>query len=191
MATETGEITGSSLQSDCTITTDSNSNIIWIDWMKITIADIWTSWTGDITGSEISSSMDRVSEYPSIIQPKRTAEEIRRQRLNAARSRGIQNREENQKIKAKNRAKKLLMDLIGKVDYKKFLQLGYLDVEGNSGRTYRIRARHRIEVREGDIKIESLCITTPDHYLPEHDEVVWKKLLVEGNEELLLKVANH
>jgi len=179
MATMTEETTGYSYyQNDdmaADLTDDGNTGT-WTSWTAST-ADtgtyIWADWSGETASSE------------------RTPEEIRRQRLHDARFRGVGKREGKQKAQAEDRAKKLLMDLIGKTDYKKFLQLGYLDVEGNSGKIYRIKPRNRIKVLEKDILIDSLCIITPNHYLPGYDEVIWKKLLAETNEELLLRVANH
>lgn len=180
MATWTGEITTHHYQNNDVTSADGNSSA-WTYWTTST-ADagtcIWTDWSGD-AGADNQDPLTR------------TPEEIRRQRLHDARYRGVEKREGKQKAEAENRAKKLLMELIGKADYKKFLQLEYLDVEGNSGKTYRIRPGRRIEVLEKDITIESLCITTPNHYLPKFDEIIWKKLLAETNEELLLRVANH
>jgi len=177
---------------------------IWTNWTISTTNDyVWKTWNNG-TGMDNQEFRTIVSEAPPAptLTPEEVrrhrfedARQIRRHRLEDARSRGVQKRATNQRMKAedraKDRAKRLLMGLIGKADYKKFLQLGYLDVEGNSGKTYRIRARHHIEVRKEDIKVDSLCITTPNYYLPEHDEVIWKKLMVESNEKLLLEVANH
>ena len=174
---------------DVTSTSANLNSSCWIGWTASTAntqIHIWKYWNSEVRGADIQEP-----QIMTLTNPTRTPKEIQRQRLNDAKSRGIQKREEKQKAEIKNRAKKLLMSLIGKTDYKKFLQLGYLDIEGNSGKTYRIRPRGRIEVREGDVKIDSLCITTPDYYLPKCDEVVWKKLLAENNEKLLLEVANH
>lgn len=103
--------------------------------------------------------------------------------------------EEKQQKKAERRAKKLLLELIGRTDYKKFSRSGYLDVEGRNGRIYRIIPRAQMKVFEGkdklDVPLETLCIITPNHYLPKADEVVWKKLMIEADEDRLLEVANH
>lgn len=185
----TGDITNYHYQNADVTSANSNSTC-WTGWITVsrdTQNNIWTVWNNEAMDKDIQEPEDTIFVAPST----RTPKEIQRRRLNDARSRGIQKQKEKQKAEIENRAKKLLMNLIGKTDYKKFLQLGYLDVEGNSGKTYRIRPRGRIEVREGDVKIDSLCITTPDYYLPKYDEVVWKKLLAENNEKLLLEVANH
>ena len=171
--------------------TDDGNTGTWTFWtdQTATAADtsIWDNWAGEVTSAD-----DQGSRAITFTRPlERTPREIRRQRLNDARRRGVCKQEEKQKAEAESRAKKLLMDLIGKTDYKKFLQLGYLDVKGNSGKTYRIRPGRRIEILEKDLIIDSLCITTPNYYLPEYDEVIWKKLLAENNEKLLLEVANH
>jgi len=201
----TGEIIGYQTQSNDVTSANSESSV-WTHWTASTSTAgcVWKIWSSEGTSMDDQESPTIIFNAPSA--PTRTPEEIRRHRLedarqirrhrlNSARCRGQGKRLENQRIKAedraKDKAKKLLMELIGKADYKKFLQLGYLDVEGNSGKTYRIRARRHIEVRKGDIKIDSLCITTPNYYLPEHDEIAWKKLLAENNEKLLLEVANH
>lgn len=174
----------------------SSESSVWTSWTRPTGSCVWEIWIGEGTNNttDDQESPTTIFDAPSPLPQEEIRipqEEIRRHRLEDARSRGILKRGTNERLKAEDRAKKLLMDLIGKSDYKKFLQLGYLDVGGNSGRTYRIRTGHEIEVREGDIKVESLCIMTPDCHLPGCDEIVWRKLLVEGNEELLLEVANH
>ena len=187
MATRIEETTDYHYQNADLTSADGNSGT-WTGWTgQTTDTHIWENWSNEVTGVDNQESRITIFAVP----PTRTPKEIRRQRLDDARSRGIQKQKEKQKAEAENRAKKLLMDLIGKTDYKKFLQLGYLDVEGNSGKTYRIRPQSRIEVLEKNIKIDSLCIITPNHYLPGYDEVVWKKLLAENNEKLLLEVANH
>ncbi|MBA7687243.1 hypothetical protein ES703_95704 [subsurface metagenome] len=103
--------------------------------------------------------------------------------------------EKKEQKEAERRAKKLLLELIGRTDYKKFCRSGYLDVEGRNRRIYRIIPRAQMKVFEGkdklDVPLETLCIITPNHYLPEADEVVWKKLMIEADEEELLKIANH
>lgn len=186
MSPSTGEITDYYHQTVDVTSADGNTGT-WTSWTAKGIEiHIWENWNDRVTSAD-----NQGSRTMTFTRPTRTPKEIRRQRLNNARSRGVQKQEEKQKAEAENRAKRLLMDLIGKTDYEKFLRLGYLDVEGNSGKTYRIKPRNRIEVLEKDIKIDSLCITTPNHHLSEYDEVIWKKLLAENNEKLLLEVANH
>lgn len=101
---------------------------------------------------------------------------------------------QRQEKKALKKAKRLLKELIGKTDYNKFCKSGYVDVEGKSGRVYRIKGEGHIEVFGGkdnlDVAIDSLCIVTNDELVPE-DNVVWRKLLVEADEAMLLEVANH
>lgn len=103
--------------------------------------------------------------------------------------------EEKKQKEAERRAKKLLLELIGRTDYKKFSRSGYLDVEGRNGRIYRIIPGAQMKVFEGkdklDVLLETLCIITPNHHLPKADEVVWKKLMIEADEDRLLEVANH
>jgi len=193
MATYVDEISDYRYQNN-DVTAANLESSVWTNWTTSTAGCVWKIWTSEGTNTDDQESPTTTFDAPPLLPPeqiRRHRQEIRRHRFEDARFRGILKRDKKQRVKAEDRAKKLLMDLIGKSDYKKFLQLGYLDVEGNSGRTYRIRTGHQIEVREGDIKVESLCIMTPNYHLPRCDEIVWRKLLVESNEELLLKVANH
>lgn len=168
-----------------TVTTGASTDV-WSDWTT-TSADsgyIWHYWTGET---------DDGNGSPDIEPP--SSEEIERERREREK-REIENRErEKEKQKAEEKARKLLSELISKSDYKKFCKSGYVDVEGKSGRIYRIEPRRQIKVFDGkdklDVAIESLCITTPNYYLPEADEIIWKKLLIEADEEEFLKIANH
>lgn len=165
----------------------------WYTWSTGTTGGtssaIWTSWSGNTAANDDGNSGYQEQCQTSVDPLDRN--QIRRNQLNDARNRGIVKRTDREKTEAGERAKKLLLDLIGKIDYKKYLSLGYLEVEGKTGKTYRIRPRHEIEIMRDGLCIESLCIVTPSVYLPEADEVAWKKLLIEADEEKFLEVANH
>lgn len=165
---------------------------IWTATAVTRTARIWHYWVQEPTSAD-NQGFKRTTTFPS--QPKLNPRGVRRRRLDDARNRGLRRQAENEKakekIRAERRARKLLLELIGKTDYKKFLELGYIDVAGGNGNTYRIRPRGEIQIIREEIAVESLCITTPNYYLGEIDNIIWKKLLAEANEDLLLEVANH
>lgn len=170
------------------ITTNASTDV-WSDWTT-TSADsdrTWYYWTGETGGGNYSP------RSPEIKPP--SSEEIERERQERKKQEIENRKREKEKQKAKRKAERLLFELIGKSEYGKFCKSGYVDVEGKSGRIYRIEPRRQIKVFDGkdklDVAIESLCIMTPNYYLPEADEIIWKKLLIEADEEEFLKVANH
>lgn len=169
------------------LTTACSSADTWNSWAITTSAGsdyIWHYWTGG-TGDE-NGSLE--IEPPS-------SEEIERERQERKKQEIENRKREKEKQRAERKARRLLFELIGKSEYREFCKSGYVDVEGKSGKIYRIEPRHQIKVFDGkdklDVAIESLCITTPNYYLPKADEIIWKKLLIEADEEELLKVANH
>ena len=160
-------------------TTSADST--WTTWSITTSSDntTWTSWSGDCDTEPL---------------PETDEQRVERERQEAEWERERKSEEKKQK-NAEKKAKKLLMGLISKADYRKFCDLGYIDVEGKSGKLYRIEPGCQVKVFESKTKlniyIDSLCILTEDTNLPLADEVIWKKLMVEANEKQLLKIANH
>ena len=136
------------------------------------------------------------SSFSQELEPEPESEEERltREREEEA-ARLAREKEEQEEKEDEHKANVLLLELIGHSDYKKFCRSGYMDVEGNSGKVYRIKPRAMTKVFAGkdklDVALESLCIAMRDSSLPRGDEMVWKKLMIESNEKAFVETANH
>jgi len=95
--------------------------------------------------------------------------------------------------RAHQRAEALLREVLTDAEYAQLGRCGYLEVRSPSRptRTYRVPRRPgRVAVHEGDVEIEALCVV-PVGRLPPGDIVLAHKLMIEGNEQEYLRLANH
>ncbi len=93
---------------------------------------------------------------------------------------------------AKARAEGLLVEILSEEEYSQLNRCGYLEVRSRStpARVYRVpRYRGRVHVYQDDEPIMSLCIQ-PTQLVPDADVVLIHKLMIEGDEEKYLRVAN-
>lgn len=181
----------------------SDSDTTWTIWAEESTARTFYYWSSDQEVSGVDHdgpALDRYTppEYTppeSAPEPELTAEEARLAREEEARFEQLRIKDKKKAKEAEHKAKVLLLELIGRMDYKKFCRAGYIDVDGNSGKIYRISPRAMTKVFAGkdklDVKLESLCIEMRDRALPEADEMVWKKLMIESDEKAFAKTANH
>jgi hypothetical protein len=91
------------------------------------------------------------------------------------------------------RADQLLRQILGTEEYQQVAQRGYLDVPSPkfAGRIYRIPyGPGRVEVIDQGYLTARLCVM-PSSWVPPADLVITHKLLIEGDEERYLSVANH
>ena len=83
--------------------------------------------------------------------------------------------------------------LLTEDEYLQLSRRGYLEVPSPSlpGRTYRVPRRlGQIGVYERGVRVEALCIRSVDP-IPDGDAVLLHKLMIEGNEQEYLRIANH
>jgi len=182
---------------------NSSANTTWTAWAEDAVTNTFGYWIGE-QGSRAYSVCDdgpTLDAYPGRVPmrqqesgPESEEDKLAREREEEE-ARLAREKEEREEKEAERKANVLLLELIGRVDYKKFCRSGYIDVEGNSGKVYRIRPRAMTKVFAGkdklDVALESLCIAMKDSTLPRGDEMVWKKLMIESNEEAFVKTANH
>ena len=93
---------------------------------------------------------------------------------------------------ARERADALLRELLTEGEYTQLERRGYLEVRSPAQpqRTYRVpRHQGQVEVRERGIPIMRLCVQSVDP-IPDGDAVLMHKLMIEGNEEAYLRIAN-
>ena len=94
---------------------------------------------------------------------------------------------------ARQRSEALLRDLLGDDEYIRLTQHGYLEMRSRNHpeRTYRIPRRGGfVTMFERGEPVEVLCIG-PAEPLPPADVLIMHKLLIESDEEIYLRTANH
>lgn len=95
-------------------------------------------------------------------------------------------------LAAKARAEALLAEMLPTDDYLHLSRRGYVEVQSPNvpGRIYRVpKYRGRIHVYEGGKPVMSLCVQ-PIQLVPDADVVLIHKLMIEGNEDEYLRLAN-
>lgn len=93
---------------------------------------------------------------------------------------------------AQERAETLLRDLLSEEQYRLLGRRGYLEILSPSRpqRVYRVpRHQGQVKVYENGVAIMALCVQ-PVEPVPDGDVVVMHKLMIEGNEEEYLRIAN-
>jgi len=94
---------------------------------------------------------------------------------------------------ARERAEALLKELLTEGEYAQLERRGYLEVRSPSQpeRTYCVpRHRGQVVVCERGIPIMRLCVQSVEP-IPDGDAVLMHKLMIEGDEEMYLRIANH
>jgi hypothetical protein len=97
-----------------------------------------------------------------------------------------------ERLAAQARAEELLRGVIGPEAFAEFCRRGYLEVQSPTlgNRVYRVpHVRGQVEVFEDGQLVMKLCVV-PTRPLPDGDVVLMHKLMIEGNEDHYLKVAN-
>lgn len=90
------------------------------------------------------------------------------------------------------RAEQMLRDVLHEDEYRQLCRRGYLEVPSHSRarRVYRIpRHQGQVKVYESGVPIMALCVQPVDP-VPDGDVVLMHKLMIEGNEEEYLRIAN-
>ena len=98
-----------------------------------------------------------------------------------------------ERAEADARAEALLTELLAPSEYEQLRATGYLEVRSRlyPGRLYRIPAHGGlVGLYEDGVLLAGLC-AQPQTRLPGPDVVAMHKLMIEGNEEEYLGIANH
>lgn len=93
---------------------------------------------------------------------------------------------------AEVRADSLLSEVLTNDEYYQLRRRGYLEVfsPSNPARIYRVpRHRGRVQVFEDGKSIMTLCVQ-PTSLVPDSDVILMHKLMIEGNEQEYLQLAN-
>jgi len=96
---------------------------------------------------------------------------------------------------AEQRARLLLRDMIGEEAFRQYLKRGFITCQGPSGIRYRVTGGQNkivayMKNAQGRyVPFEELCIVVTEP-MPFTDWVIWRKLMCEGDEFALRKIAN-
>jgi hypothetical protein len=96
------------------------------------------------------------------------------------------------RVEAERRAEQLLKDILPEPDFAQLTRRGFLEVRSPTfpTRTYLIPERQGpVTVYEHGRPIMRLCIQCVER-VPDHDTVAMHKLMIEGNEQEYLRIAN-
>lgn len=96
------------------------------------------------------------------------------------------------RAEAERRAEQLLRDVTSEVEFQQFVRRGYLEVRSPTfpNRMYLVPERQGpVTVCEYGRPIMRLCVQCVDR-VPDHDTVAMHKLMIEGNEQEYLRLAN-
>lgn len=132
--------------------------------------------------------------------PEKTKEEIFREKLQANLRPEIVTK--NQQLwgleltEEELRARTLLYELIGNLDFRRYLRRGFIMVTGKSGTMYKISGGHNriVSYKKSNtgrfMPFEEFCVVFSQYNLPFTDGVIMRKLLVEHDEFSLRKKSN-
>ncbi|MDP9383335.1 MAG: hypothetical protein M3Q29_24970 [Chloroflexota bacterium] len=93
---------------------------------------------------------------------------------------------------ARQRAEDLLAEVLGEEEYRELKRRGYLEIPSPSwpSRVYRVpRSRDQVRVYESGRALMRLCVG-PVERVPDADVVLIHKLMIEGDEQEYLRIAN-
>ena len=181
--------------STCSTCSSIHTDNVYHQWVTCTSSssttiNIWNAWTGQAISNAkaAAANMRRQRVAPVETTEQRMAREAAdvKRRAEAAERERV---EAQKRLKAKTRAKKLLMDHITKEQRESLEKHGFFEVLVG-GKTYRIRQGTHGNVRliENGKETKSFCIQPND--IPDEDAMLAQKLLLETDEAAFLRIAN-
>lgn len=184
---------------------------IWAGWAATTTAsttcdvwDIWTSPASTATTTAASSTAgtiwvrwsdeaDRYVVYADRPAPRvRTAAEFAAEAARTAAYEAQARELRAQRDAAERRAEQLLLQVLSLEQRQQFNQDQSFVVEGRRGYRYRIRKGRtaNIDMVRPDGRIEHRLCVHPREDVPDFDTMVAQKVMLEADEDLILKTAN-
>ena len=174
----------------CTSTTSSTCATTYYiyDYDTATTAPTTSSCTDNGTASTITINDLYTTDYYHYQTPTETKEERAERLRKEAEERAKQLAKNKAKQKAEEKAVKLLESLIGD-EIEVYKKTGRIFVKGKKG-TYIVRKGRFVQKIEDD-KIIDLCVHIKNSYkCPKTDNVIALKMLLENDEDHVLKLAN-
>ena len=174
-----------------TSTTPATSNDTWYYWNStdsssastttapVSYTTTWVIWNGE----------QEYVERENRLEDQRYQERLEQARKLRAEAEAAAKKLKEEKEAAEQKAKDLLMDLIGEDELKVYEETGRIMVKGRRF-DYILQKEGLVKKIEKD-KVVDLCIHLRNqHAYPESDNVIGLKLMIEAEEDELLKRAN-
>jgi len=178
----TSDTTWDNWNDGCTTTSTSTpitataSNVTW---------GYWDNEIGEVVSVYPTKDIRELTKAEKQAEQRRKEEAKQRRIEQAAR---IKAREEEKKA-AEQKAKDLLLDLIGKEQLEVYKETGRLFVKGEKF-DYVVKKRGFVEKIEKN-KVVDLCISLSNKFkYPETDNVIAMKLMIEDDEKEMLRLSN-
>jgi hypothetical protein len=96
------------------------------------------------------------------------------------------------RAEAERRAERMLQEILGETEFQQFIRRGYLEVRSPTfpARVYLVPERPGpVTVCEYGKPVMRLCVQCVER-VPDYDTVAMHKLMIEGNEQEYLRIAN-
>ncbi len=170
---------------------NGSTTAVWLDWNYTTntTASVWPEWTASWTNSQIATIYtvegvwnDWNIGYQALVETR----EQQAVRL-AAQERAVQEREA-----ITVRARSLLMEHLNAEQRQEYEKSNHFHVRGSRGRRYRIkcgRAHNVYTVNDDGLLIVEHCAHVLEN-VPNEDNILAQKLLIEHDEDAFLATAN-
>jgi uncharacterized protein (UPF0335 family) len=171
----------------------------WSNWTtgtSSTADTVWYRWTVDYnTASYLEVPNSVLLNYRVLTEEEQQADEKRRKEQEAyaeQQRKQMQERIERlckEKEAAEEKAKQLLLDLIGEAELKVYEETGRLFVKGKK-HDYIVQKQGYVKCIEKDV-VTDLCVHLQDRAsMPDTDNVIALKVMLEHNEDHVLRLAN-
>ena len=161
--------------------TSYSGNIIWYEWND----EAEVEWVGDAP-----SDIPKVKGVKRLARTQKYWQRLEKRRIKARRKQMAKAEfYRRQRNAAEEKAKELLLDLIGEDQLKIYEETGRIFVKGRK-HDYVVQKTGMVRRIEKD-RIQDLCIHLRERTrFPETDNVIALKLLIEANEKTVEKMAN-
>lgn len=189
---------------DRSSTSATSANDVWVTWSGDTGAaasqttagssDTWVTWVGASAGTSINGINVQGHEPHRETDEEREAREERaRQSDRQAKIRlEVARKEKTDREVARKKAEALLQESLDLKQREQFDKTRWFYVIGQSGKRYRIRhgwIGNIDEIGEKDMVVAGYCIH-PQIQVPIEDSMLIQKLMLEGDEQRFLEIAN-
>jgi hypothetical protein len=166
----------------------TNGNLVWNTWVSTgttstSVSDtVWTTWQNGTTY--------RVNYIPVQMTPEEQAAHDERMAVQRAEWDERERIRKEEEAEAKRKARVLLEEILSDEQRKQLADNAWFEVVTPKG-TYRIRTGWSGNVdRYVDGKLNDRYCIHPSEYVPNEDNMLAQKLLLEADEEAFLRIAN-
>ncbi len=185
-STWTTWVTYSSISDSLTSVTVGDT---WNDWVTTAgtaaTSVTWNTWITDNSSLYVGNNGVAIYKAPEL-----TPEQIEAKQVESERLKRESEERQREWLNSQERARRLLAGFLDRRQKQDLKQKGCFEVKSKSGKQFRLRpGRIPYEVDSKGKEIASYCIHSR-HRVPEHDELLMWKLMLEADEDEFYRVAN-